>query len=68
MPEEVYSRRPSAILATLTFSYQLSNSIRLEWIPDADHSLKSPQKSGHTEKQNLAHAVAAATSFILALP
>jgi hypothetical protein len=49
-------------------SYELSKAIRIEWIPDADHSLKSPKKSGRTQKQNLAHAVAAAASFILALP
>ena len=48
--------------------YTLSKSIRIEWIPDADHSLKSPKKSGRTEKQNLAQAVSALTAFILALP
>lgn len=48
--------------------YQLSSAIRIEWIPDADHSLKSPKKSGRTEKQNLAQAVSALTDFILGLP
>jgi hypothetical protein len=47
--------------------YQLSNSIRIEWIPDADHSLKSPKKSGRSDKQNLAQAVSALTTFILSL-
>jgi hypothetical protein len=49
-------------------TYKLSKSIRIEWIPDADHSLKSPKKSGRTEKQNLAQAVSALTTFILELP
>ena len=48
--------------------YTLSKSIRIEWIPGADHSLKSPKKSGRTEKQNLAQAVSALTAFILGLP
>ncbi len=48
-------------------SYKLSKAIRIEWIPDADHSLKSPKKSGRTEKQNLAQAVSAVTGFVLGL-
>ncbi|MGH9788919.1 MAG: alpha/beta family hydrolase [Candidatus Acidiferrales bacterium] len=48
--------------------YQLSQAIRIEWIPDADHSLKSLKKSGRTEKQNLAQAVSALTAFVLGLP
>ncbi len=48
-------------------SYSLSKSIRIEWIPGADHSLKSPKKSGRTENQNLAQAVSALTGFILGL-
>ncbi len=48
-------------------SYQLSGAIRIEWIEDGDHSLKSRQKSGRTEKQNLAQAVSAVTEFVLAL-
>ncbi len=48
--------------------YKLSKSIRIEWIPDGDHSLKSRKKSGRTDKQNLAQAVAAVTDFVLALP
>lgn len=47
--------------------YTLSKSIRIEWILGADHSLKSPKKSGRTEKQNLAQAVSALTDFILKL-
>jgi len=47
--------------------YQLSQAIRIEWIPDGDHSLKSRKKSGRTEKQNLAQAISAVTNFVLAL-
>ncbi|MGH9778670.1 MAG: alpha/beta family hydrolase [Candidatus Acidiferrales bacterium] len=48
--------------------YKLSAAIRIEWIPGADHSLKSPKKSGRTENENLAQAVSALTAFVLALP
>jgi len=48
--------------------YQLSRAIRIEWIPDGDHSLKSRKKSGRTEKQSLAQAISALTAFILGLP
>ncbi len=48
-------------------TYKLSKTIRIEWIPDADHSLKSRKSSGRTDQQNLAQAVAAVTDFALRL-
>ncbi|MBV8546169.1 MAG: alpha/beta fold hydrolase [Acidobacteria bacterium] len=44
--------------------YQLSPQIRVEWIPDGDHSLKPRAKSGTTERQNLLHAIDAAAKFM----
>jgi predicted alpha/beta-hydrolase family hydrolase len=44
--------------------YQLSPSIRIEWIPDGDHSLKPRAKSGTTERENLLHAIDAAATFM----
>ena len=46
--------------------YMLSPSIRVEWIPDGDHSLKPRAKSGATAASNLEMACAAAAEFILA--
>lgn len=37
--------------------YELSDSIRVEWIEDGDHSFKPRKKSGRTEAQNLTEAV-----------
>lgn len=48
-------------------TYQLSKVIRVEWIPDGDHSLKARKSSGRTDKQNLAQAVSAVTDFVLKL-
>jgi predicted alpha/beta-hydrolase family hydrolase len=45
--------------------YTLSKSIRIEWIPDGDHSFKPQKKSGRTEQQNLALAVSLVSEFIL---
>ena len=44
--------------------YQLSPQIRIEWIPDGDHSLKPRAKSGNTEHQNLVLAVDFAAAFM----
>jgi predicted alpha/beta-hydrolase family hydrolase len=44
--------------------YRLSPQIRIEWIPDGDHSLKPRAKSGTTERQNLLHAIEAAAAFM----
>jgi predicted alpha/beta-hydrolase family hydrolase len=45
-------------------AYTLSPSIRVEWIPDGDHSLKPRAKSGTTENQNLVLAVDSAARFM----
>ena len=44
--------------------YRLSPQIRVEWIPDGDHSLKPRAKSGVTERQNLTHAIEIAAAFM----
>jgi predicted alpha/beta-hydrolase family hydrolase len=44
--------------------YRLSPQIRIEWIPDGDHSLKPRAKSGVTERQNLTHAIDVAAAFM----
>ena len=44
--------------------YQLSPQIRIEWIPNGDHSLKPRAKSGTTERENLLHAIDAAAKFM----
>lgn len=38
-------------------AYPLSPAIRVEWLPDGDHSFKPRKKSGHTTEGNLAAAV-----------
>lgn len=45
-------------------SYRLSPAIRIEWLPDGDHSLKPRAKSGVTEAQNVTHAIEAAAGFM----
>jgi uncharacterized protein len=47
--------------------YRLSHAIRLEWIPDGDHSFKPRVRSGSTEGENLARAVEIASEFILSV-
>ena len=44
--------------------YDLDKSIEFFWLPDGDHSFKPRKKSGHTEDENLAAAVAAVADFI----
>jgi uncharacterized protein len=44
--------------------YKLSRLIRIEWIVDGDHSLKPRARSGRTEADNLAAAVAATSEFV----
>ena len=44
--------------------YRLSPRIRIEWIPDGDHSLKPRARSGVTERQNLTRAIETAAAFI----
>jgi predicted alpha/beta-hydrolase family hydrolase len=45
-------------------TYNLSPSIRIEWVPDGDHSLKPRAKSGTTENENLVMAVDLAATFM----
>jgi predicted alpha/beta-hydrolase family hydrolase len=44
--------------------YRLSPRIRIEWIPDGDHSLKPRARAGVTERQNLTRAIEVASAFI----
>lgn len=48
--------------------YRLSRSIRIEWLPDGDHSFKPRARSGFTEAENLAHAAELASEFIASVP
>ena len=43
--------------------YGLSKAIEFAWMPDGDHSLKPRVRSGRTEADNLADAVAAIARF-----
>ena len=43
--------------------YDLDKSIEFVWLPDGDHSFKPRRKSGHTEAENLAAAIAAVAAF-----
>jgi predicted alpha/beta-hydrolase family hydrolase len=43
--------------------YRLSQSIRIEWIADGDHSFKPRIRSGRTEAENLAAAIGLASRF-----
>ena len=45
-------------------SYRLSPAIRIEWLPDGDHSLKPRAKSGVTESQNVTRAIETAAAFM----
>ncbi|MGB0554310.1 MAG: alpha/beta family hydrolase [Alphaproteobacteria bacterium] len=47
--------------------YELSPSIRLEWLGDGDHGFKPRRKSGRTLEQNLAQATDAISDFIHSL-
>ena len=44
--------------------YKLSAKIKIVWIEDGDHSLKPRARSGRTEAQNLAEAIAAVSEFV----
>lgn len=43
--------------------YDLDPGIEFVWLPDGDHSFKPRKKSGHTEEDNMAEAVAAVANF-----
>jgi hypothetical protein len=47
--------------------YELSPSIRIEWLTDGDHSFKPRVSSGTTEKSNIARAIEIVCSFISGL-
>ncbi len=47
--------------------YGLDKSIEFVWLPDGDHSFKPRKKSGHTEAENLAAAIAAVAAFAKSL-
>ncbi|MBU2911364.1 alpha/beta fold hydrolase [Vibrio splendidus] len=44
--------------------FALSDSIRVEFIPDGDHSFKPRKSSGYTEQQNIALTVEKLSAFI----
>jgi len=44
--------------------YRLSGAVRVVWVPDGDHSFKPRAKSGRTEAENRALAVAEARVFL----
>ena len=44
--------------------FDLSDSIRVEFIPDGDHSFKPRKSSGYTEQQNIALTVDKLSAFI----
>ncbi len=44
--------------------FDLSDSIRVEFIPDGDHSFKPRKSSGYTEQQNIALTVEKLAAFI----
>ncbi len=44
--------------------YSLSDSIRIEWLEDGDHSLKPRKKSGHSAEEHLARAGQLAAEFV----
>ena len=45
-------------------NYRLSNSVRVEFLEDGDHSFKPRVRSGRTETENLQQAVDAVVSFV----
>jgi len=48
-------------------AYSLSDSVRVDWIPDGDHSFTPRKSSGRTEPMNWALAVECAHGFMDAL-
>ena len=47
-------------------TYDLSKAIRVEWLPDGEHSFKPRKGSGATEMSNIEHAVERAAEFLIA--
>jgi uncharacterized protein len=44
--------------------YRLSKAIRVQWLPDGDHSFKPRKSSGRTEKQNWEEALTEVVGFL----
>ena len=44
--------------------YSLSESVRIHWLEDGDHSLKPRKASGHTTEEHLSPAVEATVAFV----
>ena len=49
-------------------SYALSDSIRIRWVEDGDHSLKPRARSGRSESESLKEVVAEVAAFVKSLP
>lgn len=49
-------------------AYRLSQSVRIEFLEDGDHSFKPRVRTGRTHEQNLEQAVAAVAAFVDGLP
>lgn len=47
--------------------YDLAPAIRVDWIPDGDHSFKPRKSSGHTERQNWNDAIDRIAAFLATL-
>ena len=61
------TRDPFGVPAEIE-TYDLSAAITVEWLEDGEHSFKPRARSGRTERDNLAAAVAVVVRFIGALP
>lgn len=48
--------------------YSLADTVRMEWLPDGDHSFKPRKSSGITYEQNMQAAVSVVAEFVKALP
>jgi uncharacterized protein len=47
--------------------YKLARAIRIEWLEDGDHSFRPRVRSGRTEADNIAQAIAHVTAFMHSL-
>jgi len=48
-------------------AYQLSPTIRIEWLDDGDHSFKPRKASGHTEREHLVRAADVVAEFVISI-
>ena len=44
--------------------YELPSTVRVEWLPDGDHSFKPRKTSGYSEAGNLEKAVQTVAAFV----